>query len=289
VIRLTLVLASIAFVAALALGFVYQTTAPKIEEQRKIADEVARQRALPRAACGVFVEVEKGGFAYYEGYANPDTTEMVGYAVKAEGAGYSSTIETIVGVDLYGRITGMKITSQQETPGLGTRIEEVRSTKTVLDALGEISGKAKPKMVTVDLADGNSVGRSVRVSVKDEALCGEVEKLIARGDTSGLVETAPAVFGLEAEDSAAVFSDGPLTFQLAEKTIAEIRARVMPWFQKQFIGKRQQNLILSVQETDRNIQAITGATISSSAVTVSVREAIQELEKALGGFKEVGP
>jgi Na+-translocating ferredoxin:NAD+ oxidoreductase RnfG subunit len=56
-IRLTLVLALITFVASLGLGFIYESTAPKIEEQKRIIDELARRTALPEAACGVFVRV----------------------------------------------------------------------------------------------------------------------------------------------------------------------------------------------------------------------------------------
>jgi Na+-translocating ferredoxin:NAD+ oxidoreductase RnfG subunit len=41
------------------------------------------------------------------------------------------------------------------------------------------------------------------------------------------------------------------------------------------------------EETDQYIQGITGATISSVALTSSVKKAIQELEKAGGGFEEV--
>jgi electron transport complex protein RnfG len=44
----------------------------------------------------------------------------MGYAFKSEGNGYSSLIETMVGIDTTGKITHIKIISQKETPGLGT-------------------------------------------------------------------------------------------------------------------------------------------------------------------------
>ncbi|MFH1941555.1 MAG: FMN-binding protein, partial [bacterium] len=45
----------------------------------------------------------------------------------AESRGYSSTIQTLVGVDSTCKILSVRVLYQQETPGLGTRIEEIRS------------------------------------------------------------------------------------------------------------------------------------------------------------------
>ena len=288
-IRLTLVLALITFIAALALGFVYQSTAPKIEEQKRLTEELARKTALPRAACGVFVPVEVDGFLYYEGYANPDTTDLVGYAVKAAGAGYSSTIETIVGVDIFGRITGMKITSQQETPGLGTRIEEVKTTKTVLDALKELSGKPKPRTVSVDVTDSGGIERCLKIELRDEPMCGHLESLVAAGDTLGIQSVASRALSLAPQDSALVFSDPGLLFDVSKKVIEGLRSQVMPWFQLQFVGRKHENLVLTRDASGKHIQAITGATISSAAVTESVSEAIKLLGVKIGGFKEAQP
>ena len=44
----------------------------------------------------------------------------------------------------------------------------------------------------------------------------------------------------------------------------------------------------TIDETDEYIQAITGATISSVAVSESVRDAIKQLEQEIGGFEEAG-
>ena len=148
-IKLTLVLALITFIAALGLGFVYQSAAPKIEEQRRITEEAARRTALPEAACGVFVRKDVDGFVYYEGYTRADTTGFVGYVVKASGRGYSSTIETMVGVDPGGKVAGLKVIFQQETPGLGTKIEEVKSTKTVLDAIRDLVGEGELSLIHI--------------------------------------------------------------------------------------------------------------------------------------------
>lgn len=285
-IRLTLVLALITCCAAFALGFVYQSTAPKIEEQKRITDVLARRNALPEAACGAFVLIEADGFEYHEGYRGADTTGFVGYVVKASGRGYSSTIETIVGVDPMGRITGLKVTNQQETPGLGTKIVEVKSTKTVLDAIKEAAGKGRPPRVSVDVTDSEGTVRCIEVELRDEDVCGGLETLVASRDTAGVFDAAARALGMSPADSADVFSDPGKVFDMADAVLAEVRAGATPWFLKQFVGKTHGSLLVVNEKTDTHIQAITGATISSVAVNKSVQEALRALEAAVGGFEE---
>ncbi|RPH99985.1 MAG: FMN-binding protein, partial [Calditrichaeota bacterium] len=63
---------------------------------------------------------------FYEGYTSLEKTSLVGYAFVSAGRGYSSTIETMVGVDTSGAIIGIRVLRQVETPGLGTRVEEIK-------------------------------------------------------------------------------------------------------------------------------------------------------------------
>lgn len=288
-IRLIVVLAVITFVAAMGLGFVYESTAPKIEEQKRITDELAMRTALPDAACGIFVRKDVEGFTYFEGYRDADTTDFAGYVVKAAGRGYSSTIETMVGVSRGGKITGLKITHQQETPGLGTKIEEVKSTKTVLDAIKEMAGRGEAARVAIDLADETGAVQCLEVELRDDPACAEIGNLVAEGDTAALENLAPKAFCLAPQDSSRVFCSPPLTFDVASKVVEKLREQQTPWFLKQFIGKPYGSLLVSAETSDRYIQGITGATISSVAVTESVRKAIMELEQAVGGFEGIEP
>jgi electron transport complex protein RnfG len=71
--------------------------------------------------------VEKDGkIIFYKGYSAPDTTKLIGYAFTGRSTGYSSVIETLVGVDSAGQVIGIRVLSQTETPGLGTKIQEVK-------------------------------------------------------------------------------------------------------------------------------------------------------------------
>lgn len=117
----------ITVIAATALAAVYKVTKPRILEQKRLVLERALLLALPGADKTAIVPVKKGDqILYYKGYANPDTTKFVGYAFVAHGPGYSSVIETMVGVDSTGKIIGLKVMSQTETPGLGSRVEQIK-------------------------------------------------------------------------------------------------------------------------------------------------------------------
>ena len=125
--KLPVILTIVTVVAAGALAYVFNTTKPKIEAEKRLVQEQALKQSLPKAAKGVIVPVKQGDkILYYKGYASPDTTDLVGYIVLSSAHGYSSTIEVMIGVDTTGVIQGMKILSQSETPGLGAKITEVK-------------------------------------------------------------------------------------------------------------------------------------------------------------------
>ena len=197
--RLVGTLAAIALVASFGLSAVYNATHEITEEYKRQAEAQARIEALGCGPDAFFDEtvtdsiVSGREFAYHTAYASEGSEEVVGYSFKAYGKGYSSTIETIVGVDTSGRIREIEITSQQETPGLGAKVVEVASQNTLWDVLG-----------------GNAVDES----------------------------------------------------------------RVEPWFEEQFNGEGSGDLEVVRSESQDGILAITGATISSDAVTNSIREGL---------------
>lgn len=171
-------------VAAGLLAYVDSLTKPKIEEQKKSEQETALGWVLPQAKEGVIVPCGPEGEAlYYIGYAHKETTDLVGYAFLAKSTGYSSDIETMVGVDTSGVITGIRILSQEETPGLGSRIIEVRSGEEEPWFQCQFRGKkANQVAVEKDRGEINSItgatisSRAVANSIREGAL--SLEKLI---------------------------------------------------------------------------------------------------------------
>ncbi len=114
-------------ISASSLAGIYSITKPRIELKKQQEIENALSLAIPTADKDVIKPVyDDETIVYYTGYTTPDTSEIAGYAFVAYGPGYSSTIETMVGVDQAGKIIGLKVLSQTETPGLGTKVEEIK-------------------------------------------------------------------------------------------------------------------------------------------------------------------
>jgi len=127
IMKLGLILLLVTALAGAALSVVNNITKPRIEEQKKLATELALTTALPAAANGIIEpDTTAETIQYYLGYHDSLKQQFVGYAFLAKENGYSSEIETMVGVDTTGTIVGIKILHQLETPGLGTKIEEIR-------------------------------------------------------------------------------------------------------------------------------------------------------------------
>ncbi|MDZ7262446.1 MAG: RnfABCDGE type electron transport complex subunit G [candidate division KSB1 bacterium] len=188
IVKLAAILTVVTSVSGAALSLVNRITKPRIEQQQRLVTERALTEALPQANKEAIIPVKTGDqVLYYKGFASADTTQLVGYAFLAVGKGYSSDIITMVGVDTNGIIQGIKIISQIETPGLGSKIEEIR-------------------------------------------------------------------YGEETS-----------------------------WFQKQFIGRSGKEL--AVDKDGGTIISVTGATISSRAVTNSIKKALAELEQKVSEFK----
>lgn len=184
-IRFGIILAVICIVASASLAVVYSVTKIKIQEQARLEEEASLKQVMPQGLN--FTPIKSGEeVVYYKVLGEND--KFIGVAFKASGKGYSSTIETVVGMNKDGTINAIKVMNHNETPGLGSRIAEIMDDTTIWDAL---RGKKK--------------------------------------DTSKLT----------------------------------------PWFQEQFKGKPADL---------KDIQAITGATVSSKAVMGSVRKRAEEIK-----------
>ncbi len=188
IIKLGLILMIYSVAAGASLAGVNIMTMQKVENNRLLAAEKARSAALPGIDGGFESKKDGAGFEYWVGYKDQAKTQVGGYVFIARGKGYSSEIESMIGVDPAGKIMGAQVVTQQETPGLGTKITEIRH--------------------------------------------GEKE----------------------------------------------------PWFSGQFIGK---SLLddLRVNKDGGVIDSITGATISSRAMTNSIRDGLEKLKSATGGFE----
>ncbi len=131
----------ISMAAGLAIGFTNSKTMDKIAAQQEMAQNSALEAVFPQK---VTLKKQKGEGELPEKYwiASNDKG-MVGYAFEVSSRGYSGDIRYMVGVNKSGEVQGISILEQSETPGLGSRVQEVASSKYIWNPLGE-SEENKP-------------------------------------------------------------------------------------------------------------------------------------------------
>lgn len=96
IVKLGVILMVVCIISAGLLAFVYLITQPKIDQNTKLTLKSAEREVLPTLGKGKTVLVSPRG--------------------------YGGPIEMLVGIDEKGRVSGVKILNQRETPGLGANI-----------------------------------------------------------------------------------------------------------------------------------------------------------------------
>jgi len=120
--KYALIVALFAASSSLILSFTYQFTQPSIQNNKKRAEDNAIKLVAPDGAKTYETFEQEDGYKYIAAY--DEDKQKIGYIIKVNSKGYSSVIQMLVGLDPELNITGVKILSQTETPGLGTRIDE---------------------------------------------------------------------------------------------------------------------------------------------------------------------
>jgi electron transport complex protein RnfG len=159
-VRYGFILALICTVAAGLLASVNSLTKMRIMQQAQAEEEASLKGVIPE---GEYFEPVKSGeeIIYYKAFDKGGN--LAGIAFKASGKGYSSTIETMVGMKKDGTITAIKVLSQNETPGLGARIAEP-------SFIGQFANKNITRLAEVQAITGATISsKAVIDSVKKKA------------------------------------------------------------------------------------------------------------------------
>jgi len=124
ILKLGVVLFVFTALTGLILGGVYTMTLEPIAAAKEKEKMAALAETLPGASDfeevarsqdqGIIKEVNKGSA---DGKA-------IGYNITVTPKGYGGLIEMVVGINVNGRLTGIKILSHNETPGLGAKAAE---------------------------------------------------------------------------------------------------------------------------------------------------------------------
>ncbi|OFI05829.1 electron transport complex subunit RnfG [Clostridium acetireducens DSM 10703] len=123
--KLGLILLAITAVTAFLIAQAYLVTKEPIEQQAIVTNNEAMKEILPQAAefkkedvtfpdTSIVQEINKG--------VSGDKVE--GYCIKVKPKGYGGKIEIVVGISTEDKVTGIKILSHSETPGLGANSED---------------------------------------------------------------------------------------------------------------------------------------------------------------------
>lgn len=113
--------------------------------QRRALTEGQRQIFPSAARFGEEKEftVEGKMAHYYEAFDTNGT--CIGYELLHTVQGYQSPITVLTAITKEGRIVGVKVLSQAETPGLGAEIEAVPATRTLWQTLAEVVRRTPAK------------------------------------------------------------------------------------------------------------------------------------------------
>ena len=117
IIKLSIFLAVACALAAGILSVTYVATEGRIQQQKTAELNLALSNECIPGACSI--ERKKDYFIGLD-----KKRRKLGYAFRVYPKGYGGTIDMVVGIDLKGRVAGIKIISMNETPGLGMKASE---------------------------------------------------------------------------------------------------------------------------------------------------------------------
>lgn len=167
--KLGVILFVICAIAACILGVTNNITAPVIEERNIQANNESRKEVLQQAEEFVEIKDVKDDLIE-EVYQGKKVNEVVGYTIKATPKGYGGKIEVMVGISNDGKISGVKVGNNSETPGLGSKSKDEpfkgqytgKSTKTPLNV---VKGNASNENDIVAISGATITSKAVTAGV----------------------------------------------------------------------------------------------------------------------------
>lgn len=163
VIKPAVVLLVIAGVAAGLLGVVSDVTAAPIAEQSAKTLNESMQAVMPEASTFEQLDVELTGTmtAVYQ-------ADNGGYVITTAPSGFGGKVNTMVGIGSDGVITGLRVTSHSETPGLGAKSTEP-------EFYEQFTGKSGTVAVT---KDGGEIVPITSSTITSRAVCAGAQEAL---------------------------------------------------------------------------------------------------------------
>ena len=166
IIKTPLILFAICLVAVALLAAMNKVTEGPIAQNEEKAMMQAMQTVLPASDyLSLTVSESEGDCTVSRASAAVDEKgELLGYCISLEKTGYKDTVSVMVAVSSDAKtVLGVDIVSQNETPGLGSKI-------TKDNFLAQFFGTPAPVSANVDTISGATVSSSTVVSIVDTAV-----------------------------------------------------------------------------------------------------------------------
>jgi electron transport complex protein RnfG len=262
----------ITVIAAIVMGITNIATEEPIRLQRIKAENKARQVALPQAEDFRQLDIEggswgNGGAEIVEIYTGLSGDNVVGYVFRVKAMGYVGDIDIILGINTNDEIEAVEIGEHSETPGLGAKVKD----KAFLE---QFHGKGTGAQLAAvkSLSEDGSVDASSSSTVDAESSATTETESSATVDAEGSATT-------ESDDSAITDKEGSATTDTEGSATPDASGSATVDGSSSATG----GATGSVQE----IQAISGATVTSGAVTRAINLAIQYYNQIIlsgGGY-----
>ncbi len=292
-----LVLLVITLIAGLILGGTFQITKDPIEQQAIQAAENARKAALPMADSFTELTLPEGSKLSWL-YEGRQGETPVGYVAMTKVQGFGGEVEVIAGVDQNLVITGVNVggSNFSETAGLGAKAKDASFTDRFL-------GKTAPLRVIKagDTPADNTVDAITAATITSSAVNGGVNNISAYIKSLLFPEEetkaeSPQYFTFGASSKG---YKGPVWVDVAFDTTGKILSLSVgnekfqetdgvgtqvleATFTDQFIGKQAP---VALEDVD----TITGATVSSTAVVNAINKAYEKYLAADAPAQEAIP
>lgn len=173
--KLGLTLMIVTIVAGAALALTNHFTAEQIEYQKQLVVKESLGKVIEADS---FDEKEE----YYDAYDKDKN--FIGRVLKIKASGYSSVIEALVGVDSSNNILGVDILSQEETPGLGAKVEEESFLK---QFIGKTEKDLKLKK------DGGTIDAITGATISSRALTNGIRQKMEQCPCDGETGASPTL------------------------------------------------------------------------------------------------
>ncbi|RKY36334.1 MAG: hypothetical protein DRP78_03925 [Candidatus Omnitrophota bacterium] len=164
--KLTGTLLVMSFVCALILAGIYKKTAPVIAMQKQIILDQSLKSVL--SADHYKYQQKEGIMPYYEAFDKQD--KLLGWCLQLTSSGYGGQMQLLVGIDTEKAITGVKVLEHKETPGLGSKINELKYKETEPAFLRQFKNKKYTDLTFFKNGDKDKIQAITGATISSKAV-----------------------------------------------------------------------------------------------------------------------